>query len=506
MKKLLDKISKQLENVVSLDLRALGIFRIFMGLILVIDFLDRLKDVKLFYSNEGLPSLMSFAQGITTQTSFSLNNLNGSESFQALIIFLALILALLFLVGYRTRVVTILLWIFVVSIQNRNYLILQGGDDYIRLLLFWVMFLPLGERLSLDSILKNSNNKENGYISPANIGYIFQIFFLYFFAANLKSDPIWNREFTAIYYALSLDIFVTPVGRFLYQFKDLLKPLTMSVYYIELFVGFIIMFPLFNYIFRTIGIVLIIGLHIGIGTTLDVGHFPWVSIVAVLALIPTETIDFLLKLSKQYLKRIKLNFNFIYDFFQNRFDYKINKKQEKKNQKLSLIINLSVAIIIFTVTILSYAWNVNNLNNSFTFSTEIRKAVVFFRLDQNWAMFAPYPLIDDGWYVIIAKTNDDEVISLFGVNEKTSLDKKPENYYNEFPNERWRKLMANLWFTNNHSYRERLLEYMCTDWNIKNSKKIREIDMYFMLEKTPPPEMETYNLEKLLLATKACPL
>jgi hypothetical protein len=505
MKKTLNSISKNLEHVVSLDLRALGIFRILMGIILVIDFLDRLKDAKLFYSNDGIPSLMNFPTSILTTSSFSINNLNGSTEFQILVIFIALIIALLFLAGYKTRLMTILAWIFVVSIQNRNFIILQGGDDYIRLLLFWSIFLPLGAKFSVDSLMTDIKYKTNQYISPANIGYIFQIFFLYFFAALLKNNPIWNVDFTAIYYSLRIDIFVTPIGKFMYQFRELLQPLTMFVYYLELFVGFIILFPFYNYIFRTIAVILIIGLHIGIGTTLDIGHFPWVAIVAAIGLMPTETMDLLVRWLEKLLKKARLDFSFISSFFKKRFEFDHSKAKIKKpNHKLNNFVNLAVAVIIFTITIFSYAWNTNNLRNTIPLSSEIRNVMLFFRLDQNWGMFAPFPFMDDGWYVLIGEDTNGKVISLFGKNQKTSIDKKPENYYNEFPNERWRKFMTNLWYVSYHSYRERLLEFQCSEWNIENEIKLKKIDMYYMLEKTPPPGAEDYKIEKLLLASKDC--
>ncbi len=63
------------------------------------------------------------------------------------------LLALLLIVGYRTRVVSLLCWVMLLSLNHRNYLILQSSDSLMLALLFWSLFLPLGARYSVDSAL-----------------------------------------------------------------------------------------------------------------------------------------------------------------------------------------------------------------------------------------------------------------------------------------------------------------------------------------------------------------
>ena len=57
------------------------------------------------------------------------------------------------MIGYRARLATIACWFLVMSIHNRNPMILSAGDILLRLLLFWAMFLPLGARYSVDAAL-----------------------------------------------------------------------------------------------------------------------------------------------------------------------------------------------------------------------------------------------------------------------------------------------------------------------------------------------------------------
>jgi hypothetical protein len=82
-------------------------------------------------------------------------------------VWLAVLAALI--VGYRTRTATILNWICIVSSSTRNMLVLNGGlqcfffalqlkrqgDDYARVISFWMMFLPLSSCYSVDAALSH---------------------------------------------------------------------------------------------------------------------------------------------------------------------------------------------------------------------------------------------------------------------------------------------------------------------------------------------------------------
>jgi hypothetical protein len=52
-------------------------------------------------------------------------------------------------------------------------------------------------------------------------------------------------------------------------------------------------------------------------------------------------------------------------------------------------------------------WNIANMHSLHSSVPKwVRPFAVILRLDQYWSMFAPYPLKDDGWYVMPGKTVD----------------------------------------------------------------------------------------------------
>ncbi len=487
-----------------LDLRALGLFRIFLGICLIIDFLDRLKDVEIFYTSSGIAYPSVFTGNIFSNNTFSINFLSDNVTFQTAVLVLGLIVSVLFTLGYFTKISTILLWIFVASLQNLNTLILQGGDDYIRMLLFWSMFLPLGRRLSIDA-LHLSFLKENRYFSVANLGLIFQIAFMYFFTAMLKDSPIWTTDYTAVYYALSLDTFRTPIGDILLNIRWLPSLLTFMAIWIERLVPFLILLPFYNQFTRILAVFLIINLHIGIGLGMDVGPFTWISIVAAISLIHTQWLDMGVTILKRFLGEIRIEKarrlrDHIVSLFKKvpYLAVKVTPRSEKNKWLNRFHIAISASVIFSLLTIILII-NVNTLGYKYTIGELPSKVTRFLRIDQSWKMFAPYPSFEGGWTVVTGYDTEGESYSLYQGNT-TAV--KPDAIYANPKNERWRKYTMNLWngdrYTTERIY---LLGYYCRQSHagkIEGVPGLNKLEFYHVVETTQPDYREKTRVLRLL--------
>ena len=135
------------------DLRTLALFRVSLALVLLADLINRSWFLTAHYTDAGVLPRNELIDW-SSPWRFSLHLLNGTTFFQALMFAIAILFALALLVGYRTRLATIVSWILIVSLQTRNPIFNQGGDDLIALLLFWGMFLPLGARFSFEERVK----------------------------------------------------------------------------------------------------------------------------------------------------------------------------------------------------------------------------------------------------------------------------------------------------------------------------------------------------------------
>ncbi|NNE82495.1 MAG: DUF393 domain-containing protein [Alphaproteobacteria bacterium] len=286
-----------LRDVLGVDLRTLALFRVLLGSFLILDLALRARDLTAHYTDFGIMP-RDVLVGYLGPGSFSLHMLNGTATFQAALFVLAGIFALLMVVGWRTRTMTIISWVLLLSLQNRNTLIHSGEEQLVMVLLFWAMFLPLGARFSVDAALDNSQvgpgkKPTNAYFSGATIALLVQGMSMYFFSALLKSDVRWIPDGTAVYFALQLDYIVTPLSLWFRQFELLLQGLTYYVWALE-FIGPILIFsPILHRPLRALIMLALITMHIGFFLFLEIGIFPVISIIMNLTFMPGWMWDYL---------------------------------------------------------------------------------------------------------------------------------------------------------------------------------------------------------------------
>jgi predicted DCC family thiol-disulfide oxidoreductase YuxK len=270
-----------------IDLRTLALFRVLLGFYVLFDLLLRARDLTDHYTDQGImPRAVQIAQ--LNSGSWSLHLANGAAFFQGLIFVLAALAAIGLILGWRTRLMTAISWMLLLSVQNRNIFILSGEDNLALLLMFWAMFLPLGARYSLDRALSRAPDyPDNAYFSVATLALLIQGMSMYFFSALLKTHPIWVPEGNAVYYALQLDYLVTPFSLWFRQFQDAMTGLTYYVYVLELIGPFLIFSPIFHRTFRTLVMVAFMTMHLAFFFFLEIGLFPYISIVMNLTFMPS---------------------------------------------------------------------------------------------------------------------------------------------------------------------------------------------------------------------------
>lgn len=478
----------------SLDLRSLALMRILLSLVLLADLSIRISDLTAFYTDAGIVprSLLQFeAYDYTNPYFFSLLNISG-HWLPVLILYLAGFVSVIhMLVGYRTRWFTIITWILLVSIQNRNPFIIQGGDGYLRLILFWGMFLPWGARYSIDSAGTESTN--NKHSSLAGFAYIFQVISLYFFTGMLKNGEEWRSSFTAMYYALSLDQLVKPIGKFLLPYYEILEYLTITTLVIEFLIPVLLLIPFRKQVFRGIALILVVSLHLGIEVMMQVGLFSFISIAAASALAPTGFMD---RLERGRIFNWVKGFNLplFYDKLKSRVPrIKINWPnwfQNSRRRLATIVVAVSFAIGLF--------WNLSTLYEVPPVMSKVIDPVgAFVRLDQHWGMFAPSVFKEDGWYIKEGYSGD-EKIDLYTYPDSITYD-KPRLAVRQYKSARWRKFGENLIFVDNIPVRETYCNYELQKWNRNHPNgKLDSLKIIYMMEPTEPDyQAPTISREEL---------
>ncbi|MDQ3862387.1 MAG: HTTM domain-containing protein [Actinomycetota bacterium] len=269
------------------DLRSLAVFRGVLAVLVLADLANRARDLTAHYTDEGILPRTALLGEVLNRWSFSLNLMNGEPFFQILVFGVTALAALGMLVGYRTRLMTAIVWIAMLSIMWRNPLVSSGGDTLLVLLLFWGMFLPLGAHWSVDRMFETEPPRlAMSFLSLATFALFMQIAFVYWFSVVLKSSPEWRTDGTALYYALNLDRIATPLGAYLAHFPTLLKVLTLGTVGLETLGPLLLFCPFFTRFVRTGTVLVFMSFHLGIWLTMHLGMINWVSGFCMVCFLP----------------------------------------------------------------------------------------------------------------------------------------------------------------------------------------------------------------------------
>ena len=229
-----------LRKVFSADLRSLALFRVGLGVLILADLFIRSRFLEAHYTDFGVLPLSVIFEKLNFPQYFSVHYMNGHYPFQVILFVIQALLAVSLLLGYRTRLVTVLSWYMMISLNMRNSQVLQGGDVLLRMLLFWAIFLPTNLRFSLDLVyckpeFRKKAYEQSSHFSVASFAVMAQVFVLYFSTAVLKMHESWVSKGTALHYVMHLESFLTPFGLWFAQFSHLFKPLTQGVWLWEMF-------------------------------------------------------------------------------------------------------------------------------------------------------------------------------------------------------------------------------------------------------------------------------
>lgn len=501
MEKLFKKIGDHLHTNFSLDLRSISLMRMGIASLLIIDLCIRSTSIIAHYTDSGVLPIDILFKSNWNPNFFSIYCMGSGWKIIAFLFLLNFIFAVALFFGYKTRLVTIICWVFLVSLHNRNPLILQGGDELLRMCLFWGIFMPWGARYSIDRLVlqreqadlkTNDNslserplNEKKTWFNVGALGYLALLFSVYFFSAMLKDSDEWRKNGTALYYALSIDQMVWPLGKMIYYNAGLLNFLTHYSFYLELLCGFLLFIPIKNHWFRAIFIFLIFTFHLGISLTLYVGLFFLIGMLTLIGLVPTQWIEILEKRTKN----IRVFFKKLFCYFEKiiskrltiTYNFRFNLNENIKYQLKLLRIGFLFFILCYNVL-----WCLGQLNNS---TIKINERFLwlghFFRFDQNWGMFAPTVFKDDGWYIYEAKIKNGELVDLNRNGKKVSY-KKPSNIIDLYENDRWRKF-GEIWPLEPEKVKKKFCDYLKYKWNSEHpTEKIDSLRIIYMLESTLP--------------------
>lgn len=279
--------SRPILDLFVVDIRSLALLRIGLALVTLIYLIDLLPDIELFLSDDGLLPI-SLSQGLSAATNswdWSFYWLNGSVWFNRSLVITHIIVALLLLFGFQTRIVTLACLVMTWSLSVRNPFIVDPGQLLLRMTLLWSVFLPLGAVWSIDAkIWKTPHSQIHWHIVniataalmiQAVIGCFVFANSMGLFRLNLaeilaqSGQPSW-----IVSWLVGHPIGSMTISRFLCV-VSIVGPLTMFI-------------PRFSEFFRGFWMAIHWLIHLGLWFALDESCYPWVAIVSTLIFIPSS--------------------------------------------------------------------------------------------------------------------------------------------------------------------------------------------------------------------------
>ncbi len=476
-------------HALKVDLRSLALFRIVLGLIVVFDVIVRFTTVSAMYTDSGVLPREAYIP-MAKVWPISLHFISGQFPIIAALFALTLLAAIGMTVGYRTKLCTALTWFLVYSMHARNDFILYGGDFLLVALLFWAMFSPISIRLSVDALNSASEPKKNECLAIGPVALLLQIVMMYLFTGVMKSDPIWWSEGSALYYTFNLDVFVTPLGRYLLHFPKLLQILTWVTLALEL-IG-----PLVALVFtgwtRLLIALSFMVFHFAHFITLDLGIFPFISICGWLPFLPKQTYS--LRPAIWFIDRCQQLTQMAW------------RALPKRAPAPAILSTRTRGFIVGFCLLLVFTVNLSRVKQlNFKLPPVIRHLSQFLGLSQNWNMFAPYPMRGDGWFVFHGILRDGTQLNPFHGGDVTF--ERPPNVSGTYKNYVWFTYLNNLWHEQEDEPLRYFGKYLCRTWNKSHSdenQKLLTVDIYYMLELTPPPGKAIAMPDKRLLWKHEC--
>jgi predicted DCC family thiol-disulfide oxidoreductase YuxK len=203
-----------------LDLRPLGFMRLVFGGVLFLSVADVGPVLFAFLSDDSVMPRAPLLNGLVRPNRISVFDAAGPQWILVVLFCVTLLALACFSLGYRTRLANITAFVLVCGLHERNLMAFDGSDNVIRVMLFWMIFMPSGARYSIDAVLKGARGEKPLLTYPAlpmRIGQL-QIAWVYLNTIIHKwPGQSWHNG-TALHIGLGLDhLFTRTLGKLIFN-------------------------------------------------------------------------------------------------------------------------------------------------------------------------------------------------------------------------------------------------------------------------------------------------
>ncbi|QCW04275.1 HTTM domain-containing protein [Natrinema pallidum] len=488
----LDTASEWFVRRFEIDLRALAAFRIALGTLVIVDLLLRSRNLTAFYTDDGVLPLEALFSDYSSV--YSLHAISGEAWVQALLFFVAGCFAVAMIVGYRTRLATVVSWLLLFSLHARNPMVLNGGDALFRMLFLWAIFLPLGERWAIDA--RRTDRDRTTVASVGTMAVLLQILLMYVTNSIHKTrSDVWMSG-DALVEIFQADHLTYLLGNVLAEQFFLLR--AFSYVWMTLILLSPLLIVLTGYR-RAIITTLFVGMHLGMLVTLKIGLFPLISVAGLVLFYPPVVWDRMTTLAtrigittplRRGLDRLQRSVprRSIRDFFATQVDRPVLPTVRTRSR---VLFSTVVPWLLLVLIVLSNASAVDYTEVPDPGENVLDTADA----DQSWRMFAPDPASDARWLVVPGKLEDGTRTDVFH-GSAVSWD-RPPSVEDAYETARWRKYALNTRYADNENHLSYFANYLCNRWNTTHETGVEQVRLYGLTDRAAPYEKARIGVYEL---------
>lgn len=285
-------IERLRDHWLTIDSRSVGLFRVALGLVLLLHFSGRWLASEDFYSPTGvLPATLVSSAREIPRFPTALTVIERHPPGMTVFFAVAVCASVALTAGLFTRWSAFLCLVVFSSLAHRNPYVLIGGDYVLGSMLLWMQVLPISNRFSLDALLRSRNgcalpdagSASRQPLSIAALGVFLQLGLIYLASAWQKTGSTWWQDGTALSHVLGMQRFLHPGAELVGRLPETwLAFLTRAVLVFEYLVLPLILLPIARPWLRRAALLGLAALHLGIASILDAGVFS----IAMLACLP----------------------------------------------------------------------------------------------------------------------------------------------------------------------------------------------------------------------------
>lgn len=466
------------------DLAPLSLFRILYGLQLFNWIWQLYPNLAAFFTDEGI--LPRRALLATFGDRFSLLTLFGPLWQVTVFWVLALIVAVLLTIGWRSRLMSFLAFVVVTSFSFRDPLILDGSDWVFRLLPLWMTFSDPGSRYSIDGLARAARGQPSGrgWALPLRIVEL-QVAWIYAATGLEKiAGTLWPNGL-ATYYSLQLEhtfgrSWANPIA------TNLVLARLMSWGTLAIELAFLPLAMLPSRFTRLIAVVAAAGLQLGILVLMNVGNFPVIMLSALVLFLPPHWVDECVgSVTATFRLRMRPRVVALADgVAQTAAEalppaIRLPADAREFNRRVG-----GGALVL--VAALAFLTAVPGTLEAARPTGQVMALLRFFAVDQRWDMFAPEPARSDGWLRIPATLADGTALDLV---TNGPVGDRAERYSDPLYS-RWVKVTERIASAAYSDYRLEYARSICRMQNLRlrpGDVPLSTFDIYYVERLIRPP-------------------